>query len=340
MFYNVFNFYHILKLNTKIQKVIDFKYHKRYILYGSAIIFMGVIDMEGIMYKVRDSFAYAKPSEESVAAYILKKPEEVVSMTINELAKASYASPSAIIRYCRSLGYKGFKDFKLKLSGDLTVFNLHDLEKKNLTPNDSVHNIMSTITHANIQSLYSSLQLIQEDQLIEAYQSLAEAQKIDFYGIGASFLIAHDAMQKFMRINQFCTAYSDIHMQKVSAVNLDEKAVAVAISYSGETKQIIDCVKIAQSKGAFVIAITKYANSTLSKIADSVLFVAAHEEEFRSAAMSSRIASLNLIDILYTACAYDNYDDSLAHLNQTFEIVDQDKREENKDAQKNNHRET
>src|SRR5699024_2560357 len=153
------------------------------------------------------------------------------------------------------------------------------------------------------QSLYSSLQVIQEDQLIEAYQSVADAQKIDVYGIGASSLIAHHAMQKFMRINQFCTAYTDFRMQKVSEVNLDEKAVAVAISYSGETKQSIDCVKIAQSKGAFVIAITKYANSTLSKIPDSVLFVAAHEEEFRSAAMSSRIASLNLIDILYTACS-------------------------------------
>ncbi len=83
-------------------------------------------------------------------------------------------------------------------------------------------------------------------------------------------MIAYDGMQKFMRINKACTTYSDFHMQKVSAINLNEHDAAVAISYSGETQQVIDCVKIAQSKGAKVIAITKYADSRLSDIADAV----------------------------------------------------------------------
>lgn len=296
--------------------------------------------MEGILYKIRESLNYVKPSEQSVASYILKNPEMAVSMSVNQLAKASYTSPSAVMRYCQTLGYKGVKDFKLKLSGDLAVIDLHDLEQEHLSPGDTMGKMMSVITNTNIQSLYSSLQLIQEDQLNKSYQAMKNAKKIDFYGVGSSFLIAYDAMQKFMRINKVCTAYNDFHMQKVSAVNMNEGDAAVAVSYSGETQQIIDCVKISQSKGANVTAITKYADSCLSRIADSVLFVAAHEDEFRSAAMSSRIASLNIIDILYTACAYEDYNNSLHHLNQTYEIVRQSKREETRHARKNDYRNT
>ncbi|WP_010531910.1 MurR/RpiR family transcriptional regulator [Lentibacillus jeotgali] len=291
--------------------------------------------MEGVLYKVRESLSYVKPSEGAVAEYILKNPEKAVSMTVSQLADASYASPSAVMRYCHSLGYNGFKDFKLKLSGDLAVINLHDLEQETLLPDDSIDKMMAVITNTNIQSLYSSLQLIQKDQIETAYEYLMNAKKIDFYGVGSSFLIAYDAIQKFMRINKACTAYSDFHMQKVSAVNLNEDDVVVAISYSGETQQIIDCVKIAQSKSAKVIAITKYADSHLRAIADAVLFVAAQEDEFRSAAMSSRIASLNVIDMLYTACAYEDYDSSLAHLNQTYDIIQQSQREDARNARNN-----
>ncbi|WP_257997876.1 MurR/RpiR family transcriptional regulator [Salimicrobium jeotgali] len=288
-----------------------------------------VVILEGILYKIRESLNYVKPSEGAVAKYILKNPETTVTMSVKQLADASFASPSAVMRYCQTLGYKGFKDFKLKLSGDLTVIDLHNLEQETLTPEDPVNKMMAVITNTNIQSLYSSLQLIQKDQFEAAFRYLINAQKIDFYGIGASLLIAFDAVQKFMRINKACTAYSDFHMQKVSAVNLNEEDVAVAISYSGETQEVINCVKIAQSKGAKVIAITKYANSPLSNLADAVLYVAAQEDEFRSAAMSSRIASLNVIDMLYTACAYENYDKSLEYLNETYDIIRRSNKEEN-----------
>ncbi|SFE37771.1 DNA-binding transcriptional regulator, MurR/RpiR family, contains HTH and SIS domains [Lentibacillus persicus] len=302
---------------------------------------MEVVLLEGILYKVRESLNYVKPSEGAVAEYILKNPEKVVTMTVNELAHASYASPSAVMRYCQTLGYKGFKDFKLKLSGDLAVIDLHDLEQETLSPEDPLDKIMSVITNTNIQSLYSSLQLLQKDQFKAAYHYLINARKIDFYGIGASLLIAFDAVQKFMRINKACTAYSDFHMQKVSAVNLDEQDVAIAISYSGETQEVLDCVQIAQSKGAKVIAVTKYANSRLSDMADALLYVAAQEDEFRSAAMSSRMASLNVIDMLYTACAYEDYDKSLAHLNETYDIIQKSQKEETQRGRnKDNNRST
>ncbi|WP_138419937.1 MurR/RpiR family transcriptional regulator [Aquibacillus sediminis] len=282
--------------------------------------------MDGVIYKVRESLNYVKPSARSVAEYIIQNPDEVVSMTVQELAEKTYTSAAAVMRYCQSLGFKGFKDFKLKLSGDLTVINLHEVDKDTLEPGDSIDNIMTVITNNNIQSLHDTLHLLNQDQLKKAYNYLVDAKKIDFYGVGSSYLIAYDAIQKFTRINKICSAFSDFHMQKVSAINLSDQDVAVAISYSGETPHIIDCVKIAQSRGAKVIAITKYADTSLSKMADAVLFVAAKEDEFRSAAMTSRIAQLNVIDMLYTACAHEEYESTLSHLNRTHQVIQQSKK--------------
>ncbi|MFQ3544168.1 MurR/RpiR family transcriptional regulator [Halobacillus rhizosphaerae] len=279
--------------------------------------------MNGVLYKVRESFATVKPAEKVVADYILHHPEDVVSMSIQQIAAESYSSPSAVLRYCKSIGYEGFKDFKLKLAGDLSILNMHDLDKQHLEPGDSIKNVMTVITHNNIQSLHESLQLLDVEELTKAYRYLTQAKKIDLYGVGSSYLIASDAVQKFMRINRPCTAYSDFHMQRVSAVNLGPEDVAIAITYSGETKQVIECIQIAKSQGAKIIAITKYADTEITSLADAVLFVAAKEDEFRSAAMTSRMATLNVVDILYTACAHEEYDDALFHLKRTHEIIQQ-----------------
>ncbi|UOQ44014.1 MurR/RpiR family transcriptional regulator [Halobacillus salinarum] len=279
--------------------------------------------MNGVLYKVRESFSTVKPAEKVVADYILHHPENVVSMSIQQVAAESFSSPSAVLRFCKTLGFGGFKDFKLKLAGDLSILNMHDMDKHELKPGDSLTNIMTVVTNNNIQSLTESLQLLDIEQLTKAFHYLVNAKKIDLYGVGSSYLIASDAVQKFMRINKPCTAYSDFHMQRVSAVNLEAEDVAVAISYSGATKQVIECIQIAKSQGAKVIAVTKYADTELSSLADAVLFVAANEDDFRSAAMSSRMATLNVIDILYTACAHEEYDDALFHLKRTHEIIQQ-----------------
>lgn len=281
---------------------------------------------EGVLYKVRESLVYLKPSEKAVAQYILANANSVISMSVKKLAKESYSSPAAVMRFCYSLGYDGFKDFKIKLSGDLSIINLHDFKQESLSPEDPIESIMSVITENNIQSLYDTLQLINVKQLTAAYKCLVHAKKIDFYGVGSSYLVAYDAIQKFTRINKVCSAHSDFHMQRVTAANSQMQDAAVAISYSGETPQVIDCAKIAGTQGTQVIAITKYANSTLSQMADIVLFVAAQEDKFRSAAMSSRIAQLNILDIVYTMCAFEDYENVRSHLNRTHQVIQQSKK--------------
>ena len=141
----------------------------------------------------------------------------------------------------------------------------------------------------------------------------------------ASAIVAQDAMHKFMRINQHCTAYLDTHMQLASAANLTKEDVAIGISYSGQTMDIVDALKLAKTTGATTICITRFGRSTITEFSDIKLFVASNEALFRSGAMASRIAQLNVIDILFSAVACKKYQDVVRYLENTSEAVAQRK---------------
>jgi len=153
-----------------------------------------------------------------------------------------------------------------------------------------------------------------------AINAIHKAKRIDFYGVGASGLIALDAQQKFIRINKHAWAYTDPHMQITAAANLSKNDVVVVISYSGETGDIIDTVKIAKESGATIIAVTKYGMNTLAEISDIRLFLSSPETTMRSGAMGSRIAQLTIIDIIFTGVASLEYPYIKKYLDRTKEV--------------------
>ena len=126
-----------------------------------------------------------------------------------------------------------------------------------------------------------------------------------------------------MRINKHCTAYMDAHLQLTSSVTLGEKDVAVGISYSGETVHVVDAIKQAKKNGALTIGITKYGSNQLAKEVDIHLETLSSESDMRSAATSSRIVQLNVIDILFIGAAGKNYDNSIAYLRKSRSAIQQ-----------------
>ena len=146
---------------------------------------------------------------------------------------------------------------------------------------------------------------------------MMKCRSICLFGMGASLLVAKDAYLKFLRINKPCIINDDWHAQLLQARNMMSDDLAIALSYSGMTKEVIECIKAAKEKGATVIAITRFEDNPLAKLADYNLSVSATEFIFRSGAMSSRIAQLNIIDILYAAYVNQKYDDGLKQLKLT-----------------------
>ena len=137
------------------------------------------------------------------------------------------------------------------------------------------------------------------------------------FGIGSSLCVAKDTYLKFLRLDKPCVVNEDSHSQLLQARNATAQDVGIVFSYSGQTMEMIQCIKEMKAGGAPVIAVTRYYPSEVAQLADHVLYVAANESLFRNGAMSSRLSQLNVMDILYTAYASRNHEDTMRRLTKT-----------------------
>lgn len=273
--------------------------------------------MNSCYLKLRESIDSLSNSEQKIARYIADNPYEIPSLPIEDLARYCDTSKSSVVRLCKTLGYKGYKDFCMHLNADLVSFSPKDAAYSDILPNDSLRSIAENITQNNIKSLENTLKLLDYNELERAVSAIEQAHRVDFYGCGNSALVALDAQNKFMRIDKVSIAHPDSHFQVVSAANLTPDDVAVLISYSGETRDILDLTSIIAQTGATTISITQYGKNSLCEMVDIKLFTTSMETSLRSGATGSRIGQLNIVDILFFAVASRKYSDIKVYLDRT-----------------------
>lgn len=269
--------------------------------------------------RIRSLYSSFTKKEKKVADYVMDNSTKVIYMSITELSDVCGVGETTIIRFCRKLDVKGYQEFKLLLAREMIdpEENLHE----NISHSDNLLDIIKKITQSNIQAIQDTASVVSSDKLYAAVNAILNADKVDLYGVGASAFTAGDAKYKLLRIGINAEAVGDPHMQCMSAVNLTSKSVAIGISFSGSTKDTVDSLTLAHKSGAFTIAITNYEKSPITKAADVVLLTSARETPLRSGALTSKIAQLHLLDILYTALAIRKEEKAYEFLNKTAEAV-------------------
>ncbi len=270
---------------------------------------------------LRSTYPTLRPAERRVAQQILENPSEVVHLSITELATRSEVSDATVVKFCKRLGYKGFQEFKILLAQDVAV--QPEPIYGEVEPDNDIHTIKEKIFQANVTALQDTAKVLDAQVLKSAVEAMARAREIHFYGLGASGIVALDAEQKFSRIGLRASAFVDAHMQITRAVLLKPQDVAIGISYSGETLEIVEALEAAREAGAITIAITNFSSSTVAQQADFVLLTSSQENIFRSGAISSRIAQLSTIDTLFIAVALVDYNRSQESIEKTREILSQ-----------------
>ncbi|SFC30293.1 transcriptional regulator, RpiR family [Marinospirillum celere] len=247
--------------------------------------------------KTLDSF---RRSEQKVGNYVLKNPNEVIHMRIVDLATEAHVSEPTVVRFCRALGCDGFQDFKLRLAqvlatdSSFTQFSMND--------GDTVAEFSRSIFDSTIGVLLQVRDKLNTPSLQEAIQLLTNANRVEFYGFGASGAVAVDAQHKFFRLQMSTAAYSDPHMQNMSAVTLTAGDVVVAISQTGRTKALMQSVQLAKEAGASVIGLCP-SGSPLAEMVTLPLHMDVPEDTEIYTPMSSRIVHLVVIDVLAVGVA-------------------------------------
>lgn len=274
--------------------------------------------MSNALLRLRERSKNFSNTEREVANMILENPQLVVDMSIHDLARHTFSSPSTIVRLCTHTGYSGYKEFRKAITYELALrTQSRRTEQKQIERSDSLEDIIDKITYLNIISLEETRELLDVQVLHKCVDLLRSARMIYLFGLGASLCAAKDAYLKFLRLNKLCTINEDWHSQLLMARNATKEDLALVISYSGATVEIIECMKALKENGTPIIAITRCVDSPVAELADERLYTAANESLFRSGAISSRMSQLNIVDILYTALANDSYDASLQQLSRT-----------------------
>lgn len=214
------------------------------------------------------------------------------------------------MRLCRKLGCGGYKEFQRSLVFELTALTEHqDATLDDITNADSTTQVIEKIFRGDALSLEATRRLIDAKTLEKCAELIDTCRIVNIFGIGASLLAALDFEMKLSRVDKECRVHQDSHNQLLCARNLDPNDLAVVISYSGFTEEMIACARYAQARGATVIAITRVGNDAgLARHADYVLGIAASEPLVRSGAMGSRMSQLFIVDALYAVYVTRDYE--------------------------------
>ena len=282
--------------------------------------------MDNILIKIRESYCDLGDKDRAIAEFILNNENDIPKFTIRQIAEGCNVSQAAVVRFCKIFGSDGFKDFRRRLTTDM----LEQAQKAqptgyitaDLQGDEDISSIVQRITANNSHSIQETAELLDMHTLENAIDFLADAPRIDFFGVGASVSVALDAHQKFIRIGKTCNASQDSHIQLTLASSLKPGDAAVAISYSGRTKDTIEHAAVAKERGAHVIVLTKYGSENpLAKLGDVVLYTTSSETVYRSSATSSRIAQLTMIDILFYGTVSRSIDTYYKNLENTYQYA-------------------
>ena len=258
--------------------------------------------------RIRASIPALPPAEQRVARLVLADPRSFATQPVGELAERAQVSKPTVVRFCRSVGYDGLADFKLKLAGSVNegVPFVHRAVDDDDKTGDIVVKVIDNAVSALLKYRNAAAAHAIEHAIDHLAAACRDRRRIEFYGVGNSGIVAQDAQHKFFRLGVHASAVSDGHVQVMSATMLGPGDCAVIISNSGRSKDLLDAAGIARRKGAAVIVIST-SGSPLARLAQSpghVLLAADHPEDYdRYSPMVSRLLHLMIVDILTTGVA-------------------------------------
>ena len=275
-----------------------------------------------IFTQIKMQFNNFTKAEKKVGQFVLNNPKEVLYMPITDLADNCDVGDTSVFRFCKTLNLKGYQDFKMILAQSLSseAGEAHPLSD-HVTRDDSTLEVAKKVLQTNLNALNETFDLINPEKIDEAVKLLLKAERIVFFGVGSSMITAMEATNKFMRIIPKAECINDPHLQSMRAALLTPQDVAVAISYSGSTKDTIEVVEIAKKRGAKIISITRFIKSPLTAHSDITLLCGSNEGPLQGGSLSAKLSQLYLLDVLYMEYFKHTYEVSKINKELTSEAV-------------------
>lgn len=253
-----------------------------------------------IVHKIHLVYDEFSPTERRIADWILANTSEATSLSISDIAERCEVGEASLFRFCRQLGVKSFREFRVLLAQELAAKQLGyewNEPHADIDLADDTATVAQKVTRANIETLYQMWDSLACSEIDRAIEAMSNAKLITIFGEGSSGVIAQDAEYRFLRVG-LPVQYHTSHVAFVTASLLSEKDATIAISHSGRTREVVEAQQLAKSTGATTIALTSFPGSPLAECSDIKLIVEANQRFFGAESIPWRIVQLTIIDIL------------------------------------------
>lgn len=290
----------------------------------------GAETKQGILARIRWMSAYMNPALRRIADRVLKSPEEVKSISIKELATQCEVSESTVTRFVREINVTNFQHFKILIAEELSQGQGGGLAPdrhvyEDITEKDDTASILSKVTARYAMTVADTRAGLSADELERAVIAIEEADVIGFFAMGASLICVENALLRFMRVGKRCLFFRDLGIRQISTSTLGPKSLAIGISNSGRTISTVDSLRDAKLQGATTLCITSFPDSPIVRHADISLFTPTVTGVIGSGeyheSMVSKIAQLQVIDVLYSLYAVRNFGRAIEGLVRTSDVM-------------------
>ena len=253
-------------------------------------------------------------TDKHIADYIIQNANLVIKQPITDLASDLHVAPSTVISFCKQIGYTGYTELKLNIAQSLSRHLSRIVDDVKI--DDAMPDIITKVFRSNINALQDTLKSLDGEQVANAIHAILKAKKILVFAIGSSGLVAQDAYNRFLRIGIPIQWATDPLLMRLEAGTLDDRCVAIAVSYAGRTADTIRTAQIAKNAGAKMICLSSSENTPLTELCEIVLIAHTHETKLFREAASSRLAQLAVIDALFTGVALADYNKTRTRLDE------------------------
>ncbi|QMV50634.1 MurR/RpiR family transcriptional regulator [Ewingella americana] len=275
------------------------------------------------MIRIRQLYPTLAQNDRKLADFLLQQPEKARHLSSQKLAEMAGVSQSGVVKFAQKLGYKGFPALKLALSEALSspqnevAVTVHN----QIVSTDSLQTVGEKLLAEKYAALRATLDINNEQRLQQALSMLTHAHKIVLTGIGASGLVAKDLAYKLLKIGLTAIAEPDTHVLLATVQALSKDDLLLAISFSGERREINLAADVARRSGAQVLALTGFSPNTLQQQASHCLYTVAELPATRGAAISSTTAQYSLTDILFMALIQQDSERAPGRIKHSEELV-------------------
>jgi len=255
-------------------------------------------------------------SEKLIAEYILNNPEEIFNLKIDDLAKKLSVSLPTVFRFSKKLGFEGFKDFKVALIRDMAIGM--NIEVDNIDE-DSIESTTKNIFEKICSNLMETLSIIDYDAFSRAVEILTSSRRIIFFAVSYSASAALDAYTKFATAGFNSVYDKESYMQRLISTQCTSKDVAIGISFSGASREVVDCMKNAHDNGAKTICLTSFMKSPITEYSGICIYTAPVHARYQRIDLPSKMSFTAILDALYINSVLKKRESALEYISRTEE---------------------